>query len=134
MQAVSGIAQANGDGAKPKLLPVSAIDYVSGYLMAFGVCVALARRRRQGGSWLVRVALARVGKFIVDQGVVPESAWRGLPDELPPEELEPLLGQMRSPDGRIRFLKPAVELSETPAFWSRPPVKLGYHPPVWTSG
>lgn len=134
VQAVSGIAQANGDGAKPKLLPVSAIDYVSGYLMAFGVCVALARRRRQGGSWLVRVALARVGKFIVDQGVVPESAWRGLPDELPPEELEPLLGQMRSPDGRIRFLKPAVELSETPAFWSRPPVKLGYHPPVWTSG
>ena len=134
VQAVSGIAQANGDAAKPKLLPVSAIDYVSGYLMAFGVCVALARRRRQGGSWLVRVALARVGKFIVDQGVLPESAWRGLPDELPQEELEPLFAQMRSPDGHIRFLKPAVELSETPAFWSRPPVKLGYHPPVWTSG
>ena len=134
VQAVSGIAQANGDAAKPKLLPVSAIDYVSGYLMAFGVCVALARRRRQGGSWLVRVALARVGKFIVDQGVVPESAWRGLPDELPEEELEPLLAQMRSPAGRIRYLQPAVELSETPAFWCRPPVKLGYHPPVWTSG
>jgi crotonobetainyl-CoA:carnitine CoA-transferase CaiB-like acyl-CoA transferase len=138
VQAVSGIAHANGSdsgsAAKPKLLPVSAIDYVSGYLMAFGVCVALARRRREGGSWLVRVALARVGKFIVDRGIVPESAWRGLPDELPPEELEPLLAQMRSPDGRIRYLKPAVELSETPAFWTRPPVKLGYHPPVWTSG
>jgi len=134
VQAVSGIAQANGDAAKPKLLPVSAIDYVSGYLMAFGVCVALARRRRQGGSWLVRVALARVGKFIVDQGVLPESAWRGLPDELPQEELEPLFAQMRAPAGRIRYLQPALELSETPAFWCRPPVKLGYHPPVWTSG
>ena len=138
VQAVSGIAHAAGrdagDAAKPKLLPVSAIDYVSGYLMAYGVCVALARRRQQGGSWLVRVGLARVGKFIVDRGVLPESAWRGLPDELPPEELEPLLAQMRSPDGRIRYLKPAVELSETPAFWCRPPVKLGYHPPVWTSG
>jgi len=134
VQAVSGIARANGDEAKPKLLPVSAIDYVSGYLMAFGVCVALARRRREGGSWLVRVALARVGKFIVDRGVVPDPEWRGLPDELSPEVLEPLFGQMRSPDGHIRFLKPAVELSETPAFWSRPPVKLGYHPPVWTSG
>ena len=134
VQAVSGIAHANGDAAKPKLLPVSAIDYVSGYLMAFGACVALARRRREGGSWLVRVALARVGKFIVDRGVVPESAWRGLPEDLPPEALEPLLAQMRAPGGRIRFLKPAVELSETPAFWSRPPVKLGYHPPVWTSG
>jgi len=138
VQAVSGIAHAAGrdagDAAKPKLLPVSAIDYVSGYLMAYGVCVALARRRQQGGSWLVRVGLARVGKFIVDRGVLPESAWRGLPDELPQDELEPLLAQMRSPDGRIRYLKPAVELSETPAFWCRPPVKLGYHPPVWTSG
>ena len=82
----------------------------------------------------MRVGLARVGKFIVDRGVVPESAWRGLPEDLPPEALEPLLAQMRAPGGRIRFLKPAVELSETPAFWSRPPVKLGYHPPVWTSG
>jgi crotonobetainyl-CoA:carnitine CoA-transferase CaiB-like acyl-CoA transferase len=74
VQAVSGIAHAAGrdagDAAKPKLLPVSAIDYVSGYLMAYGVCVALARRRQQGGSWLVRVGLARVGKFIVDRGVL----------------------------------------------------------------
>jgi hypothetical protein len=133
VQAVSGIAKANGDETKPKLLPVSAIDYVSGYLMALGVCVALARRRRDGGSWLVRVALARVGKWIVDRGVLPESAWRGLPEDLPEAELAPLLGEMRAPGGRIRYLKPALELSETPAFWSRPPVKLGYHPPVWTS-
>ena len=60
--------------AKPRLLPVSAIDYVSGYLMAFGVCVALARRASIGGSWLVRVALARVGKWIVDLGLVPAYA------------------------------------------------------------
>jgi crotonobetainyl-CoA:carnitine CoA-transferase CaiB-like acyl-CoA transferase len=133
VQAVSGIAQAHGDADKPKLLPVSAIDYVSGYLMAFGVCVALARGRHEGGSWLVRVALARVGKWIVDRGVLPDSAWRGLPADLPEAELAPWLGEMRAPAGRIRYLKPALELSETPAFWSRPPVKLGYHPPVWIS-
>jgi hypothetical protein len=137
VQAVSGIAHAAGrdagDAAKPKLLPVSAIDYVSGTLMACGVCVALARRRREGGSWMVRVALARVGKWIVDRGVLPESAWRGLPEDLPAAELEPLIGQMRTPGGRIRYLKPVVQLSETPAFWTRPPVPLGYHPPVWTS-
>jgi hypothetical protein len=34
------------------LMPVSAIDYVSGYLMAFGAMVALARRAKQGGSWV----------------------------------------------------------------------------------
>ena len=81
----------------------------------------------------MRVALARVGKWIVDRGLVPESAWRGVPEDLPEEELQPLLGEMDAPDGRIRYLKPVIQLSETPAFWTRPPVPLGYHPPVWTS-
>ena len=131
VQAVSGIAQAHGDGAKPRLLPVSAIDYVSGYLMAFGVCAALRRRETEGGSWLVRVALARVGKWIVDRGTVPDPT---VPEDLPAAELEALMAEMDAPDGRIRYLKPVLELSETPPFFSRPPVPLGYHRPVWTSG
>ena len=110
---------------------MSAIDYVSGYLMAFGAMVALARRAEVGGSWLVRVALARVGKWIVDRGVLPDGAWRGVPDDLPPAELEPLLAEMDAPDGRIRYLRPVVELSVTPPYWSRPPVPLGYHRPEW---
>jgi crotonobetainyl-CoA:carnitine CoA-transferase CaiB-like acyl-CoA transferase len=127
VQAVSGIAH----GPQPKLLPVSAIDYVSGYLMAFGVCVALGRRAREGGSWLVRVALARVGKWIVDRGTA--EGFQGLADELPAAELAPLMAEMDAPDGRIRYLKPVIGLSETPPYFSRPPVPLGYHQPVWTS-
>jgi hypothetical protein len=42
----------------PQFYPVSAIDYLTGYLMAFGAMVALARRAREGGSWLVRISLA----------------------------------------------------------------------------
>lgn len=133
VQAVSGIAHASGDGAKPRLLPVSAIDYVSGYLMAFGVCVALARRAREGGSWLVRVALASVGKWIVDRGTIPEAAYSGLPEDLPEAELNELFGEMDAPDGRIRYLKPVLALSATPGSWRRPPVPLGYHQPAWTS-
>jgi len=131
VQAVSGIAHAHGDGAMPRLLPVSAIDYVSGYLMAFGVCVALARRAAEGGSWLVRVALARVGKWIVDRGTA--QGYEGLPDDLPETELAALLGEMDAPDGRIRYLKPVLGLSETPPYFSRPAVPLGYHQPAWTS-
>jgi hypothetical protein len=101
--------------------------------MAFGVCVALARRAREGGSWLVRIALARVGKWIVDRGTLPESAYRGVPEDLPEAELNALFGEMDAPDGRIRYLKPIISLSETPGFWSRPPVPLGYHPPAWIS-
>jgi crotonobetainyl-CoA:carnitine CoA-transferase CaiB-like acyl-CoA transferase len=133
VQAVSGIAQASGDSAKPRLLPVSAIDYVTGYLMAFGVCVALGRRAREGGSWLVRIALARVGKWIVDRGTLPETAYRGLPNDLPEAELNALYAEMDAPDGSLRYLKPVLSLSETPPYFSRPPVPLGYHPPRWTS-
>ena len=133
VQTVSGMALAlSGDGGKPQLLPVSAIDYVSGYLMAFGAMVALARRAREGGSWMVRVALARVGQ--VDRrprSVVPDGVWRGVPEDLPPEELAPLLAEMDAPDGRIRYLRPVVQLSETPPRWSRPPVPLDYHRPEW---
>ena len=130
VQAVSGIAKAHG-GEKPRLLPVSAIDYVSGYLMAFGVSVALSRRAREGGSWLVRVALARVGKWIVDRGTAP--GFEGLPDELAETEIAPWMAEMDAPDGRIRYLKPALELSATPPYFARPPVPLGYHPASWTS-
>jgi crotonobetainyl-CoA:carnitine CoA-transferase CaiB-like acyl-CoA transferase len=131
VQSVSGMAHASARAGKPRYLPVSAIDYVSGYLMAFGATVALARRTREGGSWLVRVALARVGKWIVDRGLLSESAYRDVPEELSQRELEPLYTEIDSPSGRIRHLKPVLQLSETPPFWSRPPVPLGTHAPAW---
>src|SRR5262249_25141504 len=73
VQSVSGmtIRQAEwipGKSPAPQFYPVSAIDYCTGYLMAFGAMVALARRTREGGSWLVRISLAQIGKWIVDLG------------------------------------------------------------------
>jgi hypothetical protein len=38
---------------------------------------------------------------------------------------------MDTPFGRLAFIRHAAELSETPAGWSRPPVPLGTHAPVW---
>ena len=118
------MAYAQG-GEKPKLLPVSVIDYVSGYLMAFGAMVALARRATEGGSWLVRVSLARTGKWIVDRGTVASSA--SVPVELPQDELQKLLMQTQG----FTHLKPVLELSETPPHWERPPAPLGTHPAQW---
>jgi crotonobetainyl-CoA:carnitine CoA-transferase CaiB-like acyl-CoA transferase len=122
VQTVSGMAYAQGGGEAPKLLPCSAIDYVSGYLMAFGAMVALARRAREGGSWRVRVALARVGKWIVDRGMVD-----------PAGAVEPEAATMEtlSPVGVIRHLRPVVEMSETPPRWERPPVPLGFNRAEW---
>ena len=131
VQSVSGMAHRMAKDGKPRYLPVSAIDYTTGYLMAFGAAVALARRATEGGSWLVDVALARVGKLIVDQGLLPEERYAGVAEDLPEAELAPLLGEMDAPSGRIRYLKPVLRLPATPPFFSRPPVPLGTHPAEW---
>jgi crotonobetainyl-CoA:carnitine CoA-transferase CaiB-like acyl-CoA transferase len=131
VQTVSGMAYAQSSDAKPKLLPVSVIDYVSGYLMAFGAMVALARRATEGGSWLVRVSLARTGKWIVDRGLIADFA--SVKADLEPGELEKILTETQSPVGMIRHLKPILCMSETQPFWARPPVPLGSHAAAWPS-
>jgi crotonobetainyl-CoA:carnitine CoA-transferase CaiB-like acyl-CoA transferase len=136
VQTVSGITSRQaeivpGKTPGPQFYPVSAIDYCTGYLMAFGAMVALGRRAREGGSWLVRISLAQVGKWIVDLGEVPAAALTGIPDEFTPAELESWSMVSDTPSGRLRHLKPVVRLPETPPHWARPSVPLGYHPPVW---
>jgi len=136
VQTVSGITKRQGDlfpgkEAGPQFYPLSAIDYCTGYLMAMGAMIALARRAEQGGSWLVRISLAQVGKWLVDLGEVPEQALKGVPAEFTQEELAGWSMVTETPSGPLRHLKPAVQMSETPARWARPSVPLGYHRPVW---
>jgi crotonobetainyl-CoA:carnitine CoA-transferase CaiB-like acyl-CoA transferase len=110
---------------------VSAIDFLTGYLMAFGAMVALARRAREGGSWLVRISLAQVGRWLVERGQVPQSELRNVTKEFTPAELERWSMTSDTPVGRLQHLAPVLRLSETPARWARPTVPLGYHPPAW---
>jgi len=131
VQTATGMALVSGGGTEPRLMPVSAIDYVSGHLMAYGAMVALARRVREGGSWLVRVSLARTGKFIVDRGLLDAGSLEGVPGELPADEIARLTIETQTPLGRLRHLAPVVQMSETRARWTRPPVPLGTHPACW---
>ncbi len=120
-----------GKSAGPQFYPVSAIDYCTGYLMAFGAMVALERRAREGGSWLVRISLAQVGKWIVDLGEVHAAALKDVATEFTADELERWSTVSETPSGKLRHLKPVVQLSETPPFWVRPSVPLGHHRPEW---
>jgi crotonobetainyl-CoA:carnitine CoA-transferase CaiB-like acyl-CoA transferase len=120
-----------GDEPGPQFYPVSAIDYLTGYLMAFGTMVALARRTREGGSWLVRISLAQVGRWLVERGQVPAAELRDVPQEFTLAELDRWLMSSDTPVGRLHHLGPVVGLSETPPHWARPSVPLGYNEPVW---
>ena len=136
VQTVSGITSRQGElfpGAAPgqQFYPVSAIDYLTGYLMAFGALVALVRRVREGGSWLVRVSLAQTGHWLVGHGQVPDAGLREVPKEFTPAELEGWSIASETPAGRLHHLGPVVHLSETPPSWDRPAVPLGYNEAVW---
>ncbi|MBS0242545.1 MAG: CoA transferase, partial [Proteobacteria bacterium] len=68
-QTMTGICHDNNP-ARPHLLPAAACDYTTGYLAAYGIMLALARRAREGGSYHVRVSLCQSGMFIHRQGKV----------------------------------------------------------------
>ncbi len=136
VQAVSGIAGRQGElfpgpSSGPQFYPASAIDYLTGYLMAFGAVVALTRRVREGGSWLVRISLAQTGHWLVGRGQVSEAELKDVPKEFTPAELERWSMTSETPAGRLHHLGPVVRLSETAPRWARPSVPLGYHEPVW---
>ena len=136
VQTVSGITQRQGElfpGAipGPQFYPVSAIDYLTGYLMAFGGIVALNKRIHEGGSWLVRISLAQVGRWLVSQGEIPETQIKDVAAEFTPEEIASWLMVSETPMGNLGHLSPVIGLSESAPRWSRPSVPLGYHDPVW---
>ena len=136
VQTVSGITSRQGElfpGAAPgpQFYPVSAIDYLTGYLIACGALVALARRTREGGSWLVRISLAQTGRWLVGRGEVSENELKDVPQEFTPAELERWSMTSDTSVGRLHHLGPVVRLSETPPYWALPAAPLGSHEPVW---
>ena len=136
VQTVSGITHRQGElfpigGPGPQFYPVSAIDFLTGYLMAFGAMVALRKRATEGGSWLVRISLAQVGKWLVDRGEVPYEQAKEAQKEFTSEELDRWSMVSDTPVGKLRHLAPVLRMSETQPRWTRPTVPLGYHKPEW---
>ncbi len=66
VQAATGIAMREStDGTTPGALPVQALDHSTGHLLAAAVVTALVRQRTEGGSFDVRMSLARVAQALL---------------------------------------------------------------------
>ena len=109
-------------------MPAAACDYTTGYLAAYGVLLALARRAVDGGSYHVRVSLCQSGMLIYRQGnVVFNKADMDLSDA----ELDTLRIETAPKAGPLRHLGPVLQLSETPPHWVRPTPVLGGDRSEW---
>ncbi|MGD9894758.1 MAG: CoA transferase [Dehalococcoidia bacterium] len=131
VQVVSGMAEEYAQDGRPRLLPVSVLDYCTGYLAAFGVMIALARRARDGGSYLVRLSLAQTARWVAGLGRIPAHLTAAAPDELTAARIEQLSITSDTAYGRLSYLAPVAQLSETPTRWDRPAVPLDHDPPMW---
>jgi crotonobetainyl-CoA:carnitine CoA-transferase CaiB-like acyl-CoA transferase len=126
-QAATGVTLQQG-GARPVIAPAAMTDYTTGYLAALGAMIALRRRAFEGGSWHVRTSLARTAMW-----------FQSLGNDLNPAaasevgNLGMLMEDRETGYGRLRYLRPALDMSVTPPAWRevvRPP---GSDPAEWLS-
>ncbi|MET0967874.1 MAG: CoA transferase [Tardiphaga sp.] len=131
VQTTTGFNHAEGQAAGldgPKELPAQMLDHATGYFMAFGAMMAKARQAREGGSWHVQVSLAQTGRWLWNLGRIAD----GLDArEFTEDAVVPLTEHSDSGFGALRAVRHSAILSKTPAFWARPAMPLGSHPPQW---
>ncbi len=130
VQTATGFNHAEGEafGGGPRALPMQILDFASGFLMAFGAQAALLRQAREGGSWHVRVSLARTGLWLRELGRVANGTDAPKPDL---DTLKRHLQAYNSGYGKLVAMPHAAKFSATPAHWARPSMPPGSHPPVW---
>jgi crotonobetainyl-CoA:carnitine CoA-transferase CaiB-like acyl-CoA transferase len=131
VQTSTGFNRAEGQAAGvdgPKELPAQMLDHATGYFMAFGAMMAKARQSREGGSWHVRVSLAQTGRWLWNLGRMADGFKT---EDLKGEAVMPLIEEVASGFGTLRSVRHSALLSKTPAYWARPAMPLGSHPPQW---
>jgi crotonobetainyl-CoA:carnitine CoA-transferase CaiB-like acyl-CoA transferase len=131
VQTSTGFNHAEGKAAGvdgPRELPAQMLDHATGYLMAFGAMMAKAKQAREGGSWHVRVSLARTGYWLWSLGRLQEGLKAA---DYNNAEVQPFMEDLPSGFGPLHSVRHSAVLSKTPAFWDRPAMPLGSHPPQW---
>ena len=131
VQTASGInhAEAEAKGSyEPVALPCQALDHASGYFMAAAAMATLARQAREGGSWHIRISLARTGRWLQGLGQIENGFDCQDPDQ---EDLLDLMEASNSGYGEMTAVRHSALMSDTPCYWERPSMPLGSHAAVW---
>lgn len=115
---------------KPANLPCQPLDYLTGYLAAFGAMLARMRQEDQGGSWSVRLSLAGTAAWMwqTNDELGPEP---GRPTRNPTaDEIGDVLDRYRTDFGDVAAIRPPLQAGDWR--WPQVPVPLGTHAPAWS--
>ncbi len=112
--------------AQPTPLPVQALDYATGYLLATAVLRGLTLRLKDGTGLTAHTSLARMAQLLmsgsgqqVDAPLSPEM----------PDDLSPVIEA--SHWGPAQRLRAPVTIGNTAMAWDYPAAPLGSAPPQW---
>lgn len=120
------IAESKAAGSdKPRALPLQILDMASGALLAFGVQAALLRQQIEGGSWQVRVSLARTGRWLRDLGRVADGF------AAPADDGADLMEFASSGWGQLGSMRHAARFSPALTLNLRPSMPPGSHRLAW---
>jgi crotonobetainyl-CoA:carnitine CoA-transferase CaiB-like acyl-CoA transferase len=129
---VTGFTTLEGTPEQPKFPPTLVMnDFVAGYVGAAGIQAALIRRAKEGGSYEVRVNLARCAMWFNSLGTfdtdVPGTGAQH--QVLAPDSIT-----AQTPYGELVRLAPPVQFSETKPYWRDPVLVVrGSSKPAWTT-
>lgn len=127
-QVATGFAMTEGRGV-PRFSPVFYLaDLITGHLATAGIIAALLRRATEGGSYHVRVSLARSAMWVQDLGTLPPEATAHAPatDEYPAR-----LCPSYTDYGAVRHLSPALTFTDMPRPDTDYLVPYGADSPDW---
>jgi crotonobetainyl-CoA:carnitine CoA-transferase CaiB-like acyl-CoA transferase len=128
VQTATGFNHAKAEAAgsdKPRALPLQILDMASGALLAFGVQAALLRQHTVGGTWQVRVSLARTGRWLRDLGSVPDGF------AVPADDGADLMESGDSGWGRLGSMRHAARFSPELTLHLRPSMPPASHSLAW---
>ncbi|MBK9619508.1 MAG: CoA transferase [Candidatus Obscuribacter sp.] len=128
-QVATGFAATEGGADKPRFSPVFYLnDFLTGYLASAGVMRALELRARDGGSYHVKVSLARTAMWVQDLGYIDKSDYIKCPEG---DDYPPRLRTVDTVCGSITELSPAVSFSYMPRLALDNVQPFGADKPVW---
>ena len=130
---VTGFTSLEGTPEEPKFPPTLVMnDFVAGYLGAAGIQAAMIRRATEGGSYHVRVNLARCAMWFNSLGIFDKNA--PAPTGEQHQLLAPDTITAQTPYGELFRLAPPVQFSETKPYWRDPLLVVrGSSKAAWTT-
>ncbi|MDQ0391809.1 CoA transferase [Labrys monachus] len=130
---VSGVFAREGTPQQPKLTEIFVVnDYVMSWISNVAVAAALKRRAVEGGSYRVRISLARLSMWLLHMGVFDKAYAASIAGRQGEHEYRaPELFRAETACGDYQGVTDQVRMSRTPGFYRVPLVPRGASRPEW---